>query len=73
MEIADRPINWIKVRLLEWLMGERFRIWNGETEWVTAYTFYEPGWNGLPSEAGMLMRIQVGLRDMMASTTMVAT
>ena len=33
---------------------------------------YVPGWKGFPSDAGMLMRIHVGLRLMMASTTMVA-
>lgn len=31
-----------------------------------------PGWKGLPSEAGMLIRIQTGLREISTSTTMVA-
>ncbi len=31
-----------------------------------------PGWNGLPSEAGMLTRIHVGLREISTSTTIVA-
>ena len=40
---------------------------------VERYLSHEPGWNGRPSEAGMLMRIQVGLREMRASTTIVET
>ena len=32
-----------------------------------------PAWNGRPSEAGALSRISVGLREMIASTTIVAT
>jgi hypothetical protein len=33
---------------------------------------YDPGWKGFPSEAGMFTRIQAGLREIRASTTMVA-
>lgn len=40
---------------------------------ITAQQIQEPGWKGLPMEAGMLTRIQVGLREISTSTTMVAT
>lgn len=40
---------------------------------TSASKIQEPGWKGLPIEAGMLTRIQVGLREISTSTTMVAT
>jgi hypothetical protein len=33
---------------------------------------HPPGWKGLPREAGMLTRIQTGLREISTNTTMVA-
>ena len=41
-------------------------------ETIHALHHYEPGWKGFPKVAGMFTRIQVGLREIRASTTMVA-
>ena len=50
-----------------------FRVGTRERERVRPQPPYEPGKNGLPSEAGMLIRIQVALREIATSTTIVAT
>ncbi|MEN9417376.1 MAG: hypothetical protein RI988_996 [Pseudomonadota bacterium] len=49
------------------LLAEKRALWVG-----CAISRYEPGKNGLPSEAGMFARIHAALREIATSTTMVA-